>query len=239
MLIANGPSSSRPSATAPAKPAMARIVIRIALLELVAALRGLQPGEVGEQRALDGLEELQRRARDQQRVEDVAGHRGVRGGEVGGDHARVEQRLLGEHDAQHGDGEAPAAGEPERLLVLASCACSRCGRRENASGTTTSETNGAAAMPIATTVCPLGDPDQHRDREQQPRRRLDEHQPAVEREPLVPGEPAAREVARRVRQHGDDQHPVQRGAAVEQVVLDRVPEDQRDDQERERERPPG
>ena len=28
------------------------------------------------------------------------------------------------------------------------------GRRENAHGTTTSETNGAAAMPIATTVCP-------------------------------------------------------------------------------------
>ena len=28
------------------------------------------------------------------------------------------------------------------------------GRRENAHGTTISETNGAAAMPIATTVCP-------------------------------------------------------------------------------------
>ena len=77
--IANGPISSRPSATAPAKPAIARIVIRIARSNSVAALRGLEAGEVGEQRALDGLEELQRRARDQQRVEDVAGDRGVGG----------------------------------------------------------------------------------------------------------------------------------------------------------------
>ena len=40
-------------------------------------------------------------------------------------------------------------------LVLAR---GRLGRRENASGTTTSETNGAAAMPIATTDSPLAIP---------------------------------------------------------------------------------
>ena len=85
-------------------------------------------------------------------------------------------------------------------------------------------------------VLPGGEPDRDRDREQQPRDRLHEHQRAVEREPLVPGQPAAREVARGVGQHGHDQHPVQRGLAVEEVVLDRVLEDQRDDQERERER---
>ena len=80
--------------------------------------------------------------------------------EVGRQHAAVEQRLLGDHDAQHGDGEAPAAGEAERVLVLGLARALAFGRRENAHGTTTSETNGAAAMPIATTYCPDGEPDQ-------------------------------------------------------------------------------
>ena len=44
---------------------------------LLAARARLEPREVGEERALDGLEELQRRARDQQHVEHEAGHGGV------------------------------------------------------------------------------------------------------------------------------------------------------------------
>ena len=43
--------------------------------EGLVALGGLQPAEVGQQRGLDRLEELQRRARDEQRVEDDAGQR--------------------------------------------------------------------------------------------------------------------------------------------------------------------
>ena len=81
----------------------------------------------------------------------------------------------------------------------------------------------------------LGDPDRHRDRERQPRARLQEHEPAVEAEPLVPGQPAAGEVARRVGQHGHDEDPVERRRALEQVVLDRPPEHQREHEEAERE----
>ena len=112
---------------------------------------------MGQQRALDGLEELQRRARDQQRGEDVAGDGGVGAVEVGRQHAAVEQRLLGDHDAQHGDGEAAAAREAQ-LVVFGCLRSVAFGRRENAHGTTTSETNGAAAMPIATTFWPEASP---------------------------------------------------------------------------------
>ena len=54
--------------------------------------------------------------------------------------------------------------------------------------------------------------------------RLDQHEPAVELEAPVPGQVAAREVARRVRQHRRDQDPVERGRAVEEVVLERLAE---------------
>ena len=90
-------------------------------------------------------------------------------------------------------------------------------------------------MPSATADCPCGDPDRDREREGQARARLEEHEPAVEAEPLVAGQPAAREVARRVGEHRHDEDPVERRRAVEQVVLDRPPQRQRDDEERERE----
>ncbi len=152
--------ATSPAATASAKPAIASIVTPHGAPRLRAAGARLEPGEVGEQRALDGLEELQRRAGDQQHVEDEAGDDRVVGGQVGGQHGGVQQRLLGEHDREHRDGEAPAAGDAE-LVARALAPRPRgpgAGRRENASGTTTSETNGAAAMPSATAVCPSAIP---------------------------------------------------------------------------------
>jgi hypothetical protein len=74
---------------------MASTVIADRALELVAAVGGVQPGEVGEQRALDRLEELQRRARDQQHVEHEAAPRASVAWRRR-QHGAVEQRLLGE-----------------------------------------------------------------------------------------------------------------------------------------------
>ena len=86
-------------------------------------------------------------------------------------------------------------------------------------------------MPSATAALAVGDADRHGEREQAARDRLEQHQPAVEAELLVPGQPAAREVARGVGEHRDDEDPVQLGRAVEDVVLDRVPQRQRRDEE--------
>ena len=103
--------------------------------------------------------------------------------------------------------------------------------RENANGITHSDANGATAMPSPTAALTRPDPDRDREREQEARGRLEEHQAAVQREPLVPGEPAPREVARGVREHADDEDPVQRARAVEDALLDLGPQRQRDDQE--------
>ena len=81
--------------------------------------------------------------------------------------------------------------------------------RENANGITDSDTNGATAMPEPDAVLSRQDPDRRREREQKARRRLEEHEPAVQREALVAGEPAAGEVARGVREHADHEDPVQ------------------------------
>ncbi len=76
-VITGGPMSSSPSATASPKAAMARIVTRIARWNSSRALAGLEAGQVGEDRGLDGLEELQRRAHDQHHVEHEAGQPAV------------------------------------------------------------------------------------------------------------------------------------------------------------------
>ena len=65
--------------------------------ERVVPGRRLEPREVGEQRGLDRLEELQRGARDEQRVEDDAGQDRARRAPHG-QHGGVEQRLLGQLD---------------------------------------------------------------------------------------------------------------------------------------------
>ncbi len=82
-----------------------------------------------------------------------------------------------------------------------------------------------------------GDPDHDREREQDARDRLEQDEQAVELEALVAGEKAACEVARRVGEDADDEHPVQRRRTVEEIVLERVSQDERDRQERQRERP--
>ena len=97
--------------------------------ELVAARGRLQPREVGEQRALDRLEELQRRAGDQQRVEDEAGDRRVRRRRVDGQHRGVEQRLLGEHDREDRDARSARrarAPSPRRASGSRPRASGRC-----------------------------------------------------------------------------------------------------------------
>ena len=194
----------------------------------------LEPGEVGEERPLDGLEELQRRPRDQQDVEHEARDGRVLRGQVGGDHGAVEQRLLGQHDQQHGDGEAPAARHPEVVVARAPLPGRRRPARE---GERHDDERDERRRRHAHRdgVLAARDPDRHGEREQQPRRRLEEDEPAVEPEPLVPGEPAAREVARRVGEDGDEEDPVQRRGAVEQPVLDRAAQRERDDREGERE----
>ena len=66
-------------------------------------------------------------------------------------------------------------------------------------------------------------------------KRLHQHEPAVQREVLVPREPAAREVARGVGERADDEDVVERLVVVEHVVDEPFVEHQRDDQEGERE----
>ena len=121
---------------------------------------------------------------------------------------------------------APSRIDPPSVARLRAAAGARA-----PTAATISETSGAAAIPSATTPWPVGDPEHHRQREQAARQRLQQHEAAVEAEPLVAGQPSAREVARRVRQHGHHEHPVQLGRAVEHVLLDRLAERERHGQE--------
>ena len=82
--------------------------------ERLTSLRDLQTGQVGEQRGLDRLEELQRCARDQQHVENDAGQLGsgaVRRGDR--QHRGVQQRLLRQLDPRDRDREATPAADRE------------------------------------------------------------------------------------------------------------------------------
>ena len=135
---------------------------------------------------------------------------------------------------------AAAKPVPRRTLRSPAAGCSsvtgssgprRAARERNAHGTTTSDTSGAAAIPIATTVCPWAIPSTTANTNRKREHGLEQHEPAVEPEALVAGQPAAREVARRVRQHADHQHPVQRRRAVEDLVADLLAPGQRDRQE--------
>ena len=92
------------------------IVRRIARWNSSGRLAGLEPGEVGEDRGLDRLEELQRRADDEQHVEHEAGQRPARVG-VDDQHRGVHQRLLGEHDPDHRHREAGAVAERQTAGV--------------------------------------------------------------------------------------------------------------------------
>ncbi len=107
--------------------------------------------------------------------------------------------------------------------------------RASASGTTARETIGAAAMPSATTDRPSAMPTAtataNSTREQASISTSAPYSPNRRR----PGQESAREVADGIGQHGHDQHAVERGRAVEQVVLDRPLERQRGDHERDAE----
>ena len=69
-----------------------------------------------QERGLDRLEQLQRRARDQQHVEHDPRQRAVGRGRVDGQHGRVQERLLGEHDPRHPYREAAAAAQREVVV---------------------------------------------------------------------------------------------------------------------------
>ncbi len=111
--MTNGPISSSPSAVAAAKAAIASTVSADRAREGGVAFLGLEAREVWQQRGLDRLEELQRRARDQHDVEDDPGERAVGGGRVDGQDGGVQQHLLGEHDSGDPQREAPAAAQRE------------------------------------------------------------------------------------------------------------------------------
>ena len=89
--------------------------------------------------------------------------------------ARPGERRVGLVD---GDRRAPRAGSGCRALARRA--------RANAPGTTTSETNGAAAMPERDRRLPAGDPERDREREADARQRLHQHQPAEQPEALWP-----------------------------------------------------
>ena len=88
------------------------------LVEVFGAVTRLQPGEMGEDRRLDRLKQLQRRPDDQHHVEHEARQRAP-GVAVDDQHRGVHQCLLGEHDPDDGDrqegaitDDPPVAGKP-------------------------------------------------------------------------------------------------------------------------------
>ena len=82
---------------------------------------------------------------------------------------------------------------------------------------------------------PAGDAQGDGQREAQARDRLHQHEAAVQREVLVAREPPACEVAGGVGQRAHDEHVVERGIVLEDVVDQHFVEGQREQQERERE----
>ena len=187
----------------PRRRAIASTVMRIARANAARARGRLEAREVGQQRGLDRLEELQRRARDQQHVEDDARQARPRSALVAAtvSTAAFSSVCSASWIPETDDREAAAAADrevarrpprcpprrapraPRRSTAGAAVDALRCAaRRANAAGTTTSETNGAAAMPSAIADWPWRDADRGRERERDPRGRLHEDEAAVERE---------------------------------------------------------
>jgi hypothetical protein len=214
-------------------------------------LSRLEPREVGEDRRLHRLEELQGRPHDQHHVEHEAGDSAgqAAGPGVGGhdQHAGVHQRLLGEHDPDHRDGKARPVTQREMvgdLLLETGVGRALTGRvgngdpgpaadphprqreRHHGQGRERRDRHAQPDDALA-----RADPDDDRQREQETRGRLQEDEPTVEGEALVAGQPAAGEVARPVGDHSDDEDPVQGARAIEHAVLDLTAQGDRDDQE--------
>ena len=226
----------------------------------------------------DRLEELQRRPRDHQHVEDEAG----RGGALeAADDQRpgVEEGLFAEHDQEDGGGEAgaPLQGEiltrlrRSQIVIGAGCgfllrhvlrhkcfgfAPSRRIRLRRSVAPPCGASGHAGRVPLH----PLrpaekceghdheaerrGGQDADRDRRlaaQQADRdehgedgaeaRFGEDQGDEEAEALGAGEEAAGEVAGGVEEDGAEEDPVERFVALQQVVLDRPAQGQREDRE--------
>ena len=202
---------------------------------------------MGQDRGRDRLEELQRRPRQHQHVEDEAG---LFGALEAADDQRpgVEEGLFAEHDQQHRRREAAAVGEGEVLLParprrrpsgragrVAGLAASFFARRAKANGTTSSESAGAAVIPIATADWPLST--LIATSTAKTVRKQDSERIRATKRPkrCAPGEEAAGEVAGGVEEDRGEEDPVEGFVAFEDGVLDRPAQGQRQHREEQRE----
>ena len=169
-----------------------------------------------QQRGLDGLEELQRRARDQQGVEHAPATAALDTASATITPA-FEQRLLGRAGCPRPRtrSRAPRAhrhrGVGQRRGCVQAPVPGERQRHDDQRGERRREDAERDRR------LPGGDADRDGDREAEARDRLEQHEAAVEPEPLMPGEVAAGEVARRVGERRADEDPVQRGRVVEQA----------------------
>ncbi|CAA9469545.1 MAG: hypothetical protein AVDCRST_MAG13-364 [uncultured Solirubrobacteraceae bacterium] len=182
-------------------------------------LRRLQARQVGQQRRLHGLEELERDAGDEEGVEHDPRGRARRDEE----HRGVEQRLLGELDDRDGAREAPviarAGGHRGDLVGPAAAGSGPPAQRprHHEEGR-----QGRRGDPERHGGLPAGQAREDREREEHPRRRLEEHEAPVEAEPLLAREDPAGEVRGGVGDGRREQDPEQRGIA--EGVLERAAE---------------
>ena len=157
--------------------------------------------------------------------------------------AGVEQDLFAEHDHQHRGREAGAAATSRTAgSSLGEAGISSAPRpgmpvasllalRAKAAGTTRRLSAGAATIPIATADWPFEDADRDEHREDRPEAGLGEDQRGEQAEAAVPGEVAAGEVAGGVEEDRGEVDPVEGFVAVQEAVLDRPAQRQRDDRE--------
>ena len=170
---------SSPSATAPAKATIARTVTRIARAKASCPSVASRPARCGSSEVCIDLEELQRRAGDEQRVEDDAGQ-----AVVAVTLTVSTAAFSSVCSASWIAATAQAKPAPARSVSAASAPARRLERAPRAGasahGTTSSEATGAARIPSATAVWPRREADGDGHREAEARDRLEEHEPAVE-----------------------------------------------------------
>jgi hypothetical protein len=204
---------------------------------LLVALRA-EPGEVGEQAGLHCLEELQRSPSDHQHVEYVAGSGGA-GSRIDEQRARVEKGLLAEHDEKHPGCEAAAARQAEfvrrrvdrRIPDGLGHRCAAAETTEEGEGHYEQRERRGRDDSKRDRRLPRGDPERHGRREGGSGDGFADDQQGVDGQAVAARQEAPREVARAVCRDRRDPDPVERGAAVQQVILDGRPERQRDDVE--------
>ena len=140
----------------------------------------------------------------------------------------VQEALLADHDQEHRGRESAATGQRELRLVVACPGRRRRPLRDRAPGERERHDGQAEHRRGDDSQChgglAVGDADGDGERERHPRRGLREQQRAVEHEPPAARQEPPGEEARAESEDRGDQDPVERRAAREQVVLDRVPE---------------